>query len=319
MSATSSARPSPRGRQDDREASPPAPGRQLRARSEAMMWRLKILIKILLSRIPFGYWTWRRLGIFRHGDMHRDDYAFRVVMTHVDRVGRERLKGAVCLELGPGDSLASAVIARSLGARKVYLVDVGDFADRNIETYRAIASGLSRRGLPAPDLSKASSFEGMLSALGAVYLTEGLASLRQIENASVDFIWSHAVLEHIRLREIRPMFRELHRIMRRPGIMSHRIDFQDHLGGSLNNLRFSERVWESEFMVKSGFYTNRMRVSQMLGAMEEAGFETTAVELGEWDRLPLPRARLAPPFRGLADLDLLTKHVDVVACPAEPR
>lgn len=285
-----------------------------------MMWRLKILAKIVLSRLPLGYWMWRRLGIFRHGSMHQDDYAYRVVMTHLDRIGgRERVRGAVCLELGPGDSLASAVIASALGARKIYLVDVGDFADRDIATYRAIAAGLVRRGLAAPDLSAVATVEEMLSALNAVYLTDGLASLRRIEDESVDLVWSQAVLEHIRLREIRPLFGELRRILRRPGIMSHRIDFQDHLGGSLNNLRFSETLWETEFMAKSGFYTNRMRVSQMLRAMEEAGFELASVERGEWDSLPLARARLAPAFRGLDDRDLLTRQADVVARPAEPR
>jgi hypothetical protein len=34
----------------------------------------------------------------------------------------------------------------------------------------------------------------------------------------------------------------------------------------LNNLRFSERIWESEFMAKSGFYTNRIPLGQNASA-----------------------------------------------------
>ncbi|MBV9883208.1 MAG: class I SAM-dependent methyltransferase [Sphingomonadaceae bacterium] len=283
------------------------------------MWRLKILGKIVLSRLPFGYGVWRRLGLFRHGKMNQADYALGVVTHHLERLGgADRIKGAVCLELGPGDSLSSAIIAHALGARKTYLVDVGDFADRDIETYRGVAGALSARGIRAADLSAVSTIEEMLRAVDAEYLTDGLRSLREIPAASVDLIWSQAVLEHIRLREVHEMFAELHRIMKPAGAMSHRIDYKDHLQSSLNNLRFSEKVWESEFMAGSGFYTNRMRNAEMLGAMKQAGFELLSAEPGKWDRLPVPRARLHRRFQALDEDDLRTKHVDVVARPAQP-
>lgn len=284
------------------------------------MWRLKILGKIILSRLPFGYGVWRRLGLFRHGKMNQADYALGVVTHHLERLGgSDKIKGAVCLELGPGDSLSSAIIAHALGARKTYLVDVGDFAEKDIETYRGVAQALSERGVEAADLSGVSTIAEMLRAVDAEYLTEGLQSLRDIPTESIDLIWSQAVLEHIRLREVQEMFSELHRILKTNGGMSHRIDYKDHLQSSLNNLRFSEKVWESEFMAKSGFYTNRMRNAEMLGAMEQAGFELLAAEPGRWDRPPVPRAKLDRRFQALEEDDLRTKHVDVVARPVQSR
>ena len=228
-----------------------------------MNWRLKILAKIVLSRLPLGYRTFRRLGLFRHGDMGNADYVFGVVTTHVDRLGgQSRVKDAVCLELGPGDTLASAIIANAMGARKTYLVDAGDYADRDIETYRSLALQFAGSGLTTADLSDVGSVPEMLDRLGAVYLTSGLESLRSILSGSVDLVWSQAVLEHVRRREVPDFFRELRRITAAEGAMSHRIDFMDHLGGSANNLRFSPRLWESEFMASSGFYTNRIRCSR---------------------------------------------------------
>jgi hypothetical protein len=103
------------------------------------------------------------------------------------------------------------------------------------------------------------------------------------------------------------------------GTMSHRIDFKDHLGGSLNNLRFSGSVWESEFLARSGFYTNRVRKSEFLRLIEEAGFELKEVDAGLWDSLPLRRNRMAAAYRDLSDEDLLTKNVDVVARPKADR
>jgi hypothetical protein len=282
-----------------------------------MNWRLKILAKIVLSRLPFGYRTFRRLGVFRHGYMRDADYALGVVTNHAARLGgADRLKDAVCIEIGPGDSLASAIIAHGLGARMIYLVDAGDFAEKDMGVYRRLARQLSENGLRVADLESVPSVNAMLDRLGAVYLTDGLEALRTIPSACVDLIWSQAVLEHVRRGEMDAFLLELRRVIKPSGGMSHRIDFMDHLGGSANNLRFPMWIWESRFMASSGFYTNRIRCSEMVRRIEGAGFEVNSLEAGKWAEMPVPRSRLAVPFAQLSEDDLLTKHVDLVALPA---
>jgi SAM-dependent methyltransferase len=283
-----------------------------------MNWRLKIIAKILLSRLPVDYRSFHRSGIFRHGRMQEADYALGVVMTHLERLGgRDRASNAVCLELGPGDSLASALIASALGAKKTYLVDTGAFADRDIDGYRILAERFREKGLSVPDLSHVDTLEEMMDRLGAEYLTDGLASLRAIASGTVNLIWSHAVLEHVRNAELAMTFAEFRRICAPDARLSHRIDFKDHLGGSLNNLRFSERIWESDFMARSGFYTNRVRSSEMQRVMRDAGFDLLAVSAGKWDELPIPRDRMAAPYRDLPEDDLLTCHIDILAALAD--
>ena len=281
-----------------------------------MKWVLKVVAKLVLSRVPLSYRAFSKLGMFRHGRMNKSAYAERVFFGHAEKIGGPgAFAGKVCLELGPGDSLASAILAHALGAEAIYLVDVGPFAETDVAVYRAIIRDLARQGHSVARLQDVADVPELLARTNATYLTEGLASLRSIPDQSVDIIWSQAVLEHIRVHEVSQVLQEMRRVMTPSGVMSHRIDYKDHLGGSLNNLRFPGKLWESEFMARSGFYTNRIRNSEFLGLIEDAGFELTEVRPGRWDALPIPRKRLAAPYRSLAEDDLLTKNVDAVAVP----
>jgi len=87
---------------------------------ERMPWRLKIVAKIILSRLPISYTFWQNLGLFRHGRMDDASYSINVFDSHVKRAGLQgQLKDKIILELGPGDSVATAIIAYCYGARAV--------------------------------------------------------------------------------------------------------------------------------------------------------------------------------------------------------
>lgn len=280
-------------------------------------WQGRILGKLLLSCVPSSYRFWQQLGLFRHGEMDDPIYAYGVFRKHYDQVDFSRKgNGFVTLELGPGDSLFSAQIAFALGAEASYLVDVGRFAKEGFDPYLRMALFLREHGLNAPVASGVESVEGLLANWGARYLCEGLKSLYEIPDRSVDFIWSHAVLEHVRKAEFASILGELRRIIRPGGVCSHRIDLMDHLGGALNNLRFSERCWELEWMAGAGsFYTNRIRYAEMLNLFWQAGFNVEVTSVQQWDRLPTPRAKMAAKFRELPDEDLKVLGFDVFLSP----
>ncbi|MGH2507673.1 MAG: methyltransferase, partial [Ktedonobacteraceae bacterium] len=161
-------------------------------------WQVKIAAKIILSRIPSGYHFWQRLNLFKHGGMEQPEYALSVFLTHFNRVDfANKSSGFTALEIGPGDTLFSAMIARAYGARQCYLIDVGRFARDDIEPYRKMASELKRRGLDIPGIEESASLDALLSVCRSRYLTEGLRSFGAIPDGSIDFIWSQAVLEHI--------------------------------------------------------------------------------------------------------------------------
>ena len=282
----------------------------------ALTWRSKILAKIVLSRLPFGYAFWKRLSLFEHGRMDDPAYAMGVFERHFSRCAESlRAEDYVGLEFGPGDSLASALVFKAFGASKVFLVDDGAFARRDIGPYRELARHLRALGRPTPAEDGLRDVDRMLEACGAVYLTKGLESLRSIADGSVDFLWSQAVLEHVRKSKFVETLRELRRIIRDDGICSHRVDLRDHLDDALNNLRFTEAVWEAELFASSGFYTNRIRYGEMLDLFHTAGFRTAVCGVDTWPGLPTPRERLAEPFRSRPDSDLLVKGFDVLLHP----
>ena len=169
--------------------------------------------------------------------MERPEYAFGVFRKHFGRVEFAcKSEGFVGLELGPGDTLFSALIAKAFGASKTYLVVVGPSADLDLAPYRRMASFLTEHGFTVPDIQDCHTWEKLAEACSSHYLTMGIHSLKDIPSSSVEFVWSQAVLEHIRRDDFLPIFRELRRIQRTGGIGSHRVDLQDHLDGALNNL-----------------------------------------------------------------------------------
>src|SRR5713226_6380008 len=261
---------------------------------QSVPWQLKIAAKIVLARLPLPYHFWEKIGLFKQGGMDRPDYALRIFRYHFDRACFARkADNFVALEFGPGDSLCSALIARTLGASRTFLVDVESCASTNLAVYRRMESHLRQLGLNPPNLDHCRSMDDVAEACSAEYLTEGLVSLRKIPSASVDFVWSHAVLPYVRRNEFLAMLQELRRVQRPDGVGSHRIPIKDIIGGNLNDLRFSKRIWESSFMANSRFYTNRLRYSEILQLFRQTGFETEVVRKIHWKTLPTPRQKMA--------------------------
>lgn len=278
-----------------------------------MPWWARIPVKVVLSGVPLKAQRLKKLGLFRWGDMDRPDYASRVFDQHF--AAFERFRAAppgsafAMLELGPGDSLFSAILARARGALQTYLVDAGDFAQGDIALYSAMARHVGREDLvPAT----CQTVNEVLAGCAAQYLTSGLASLRTIPDASVDFLWSHAVLHAVRLAEFDATIAELRRLMRPGGVCSHEVDLRDMLGGSLNHLRFSDQVWESRWTARAGFYSNRIRFTEMMDTFGRSGFGVISVEKKYWQKLSVARSKMTGRFRAMDESELLVQGFRVV-------
>lgn len=278
-------------------------------------WWAKIGAKMMLSRLPFDYQLWQKLGLFRHGYMDKSEYLTGVFDVHAARAGiKFDLNGKTIMELGPGDSVGTALVAASHGAKAI-LIDAAAFAVSDIGFYQRLADELSAIGLQPPDISRASSLDDVLEACHARYLTNGIRDFSHIETGAVDLLFSQAVLEHVRKHEFVETMRECRRVLSGNGVASHRVDLKDHLGGGLNNLRFSRRVWESSLFAKSGFYTNRIRYPEMILLFEQAGFNVEVINADCWSKLPIKRSSLDVSFAGLSDEELSVKGFDVLLRP----
>ena len=282
--------------------------------SQRLPWWSKLGAKLILSRLPIPYGAWRRLSIFRHGDMQDPERAISVFAEHLQR-SREASNlpsGFTMLELGPGDSLLSAGVAKAFGAAHSILVDAGPFASRDPKEFERLDQELEKRAMPRLEIPPGADFDGVLATLGARYLTEGLASMRSLPDASVDLIWSSVVLEHVIRGEFAAMAAEMRRVLKPGGVMSHSIDLRDHLGGGLNNLRFGHHRWERPSWRTAGFYTNRLSQAEILEHFDAAGFESRVVDQTRWPEPPIRRSSLASDFQSRSDDELTLAEFDVI-------
>jgi SAM-dependent methyltransferase len=247
-------------------------------------WWAKIAGKLVLSRVLPSYAWRRRLGIGVHsfaaalaGNRANVEFDIGWFAGITDR------PAGSLLELGPGDTIASALYAAALGVRRIWLMDVGDHASPDMDAYRAIAADLGTGFAARLDFA---SRDALLASLGATYLTGGLADLAAIPDGAVDLTLSYTVLEHVRRAEFAPLMEELHRITAPGGLAHHLVDLMDHLGGGLNHLRCGDGLWEHPSIAGSGFYTNRLTRAEIIGAAEAAGFEAAVPYVSCWDRVP---------------------------------
>ncbi len=276
-------------------------------------WRLKIFLKIILARLPLNIHTfWRNLGMFRHGNMDSTSYVisnFYNLLNHA-ALNTEKCEGFRFLEVGAGDSIGSGVVASAFGM-KPFIIDVDAFATKDIEFYKNIIRELDN---PLSDISANDfiSYEQMIKKLDITYLTDGTSSFEKIDDNSINIIISQACLEHVRKKEFKLFMDENYRVCKKGALSIHSIDFKDHLDYSLNNLRFSESFWESEFISSSGFYTNRLRYCDMKEVFLKSGFEIIKEDLSSWNELPLKKTKFNQDFIDYDESDLLVKEAVVV-------
>lgn len=270
-------------------------------------WWTKIIIKVIFERLFFSYKTLAKLNLVRHGQMDNSEYAISVFKKHFDYFKEKSNKTSFSfLELGSGDSVSSGIIAYYYGCNNSYLVDTDDYVINEVEQYKNLIDTMNRN-FPdkAIDIGQLKNFEDLLTKFRINYLTNGTDSMRKLESKSIDFSFSQAVLEHVWKSEFTPLFNELHRVMKDDGVSSHTVDLRDHLSESLNNLRFSESVWESSAFKKSSFYTNRIRMSPMVNLIEGSGFKTQITNTVKWDKMPIKKRKLNSEFQKFEEKELL--------------
>jgi ubiquinone/menaquinone biosynthesis C-methylase UbiE len=93
----------------------------------------------------------------------------------------------------------------------------------------------------------------------------------------IDCITSTNTLEHIPPNEIKAILKECYRILKKDGILSFQIDYQDHYSyfdkniSVYNFLKFNQGTWNT-FFNPSLHYQNRLRHKEYLQLFYESGF-----------------------------------------------
>ena len=117
-----------------------------------------------------------------------NDYFSDRLLARAGLLEREKNVDKVVMELGPGESLFVTLLAKSYCFKRSLLLDVGDLTLPDLDGYQSFSRWLATEGLPCPSINDCSSIDSMLAVLDSQFLIDGLNSLRNLPNDSVDFI-----------------------------------------------------------------------------------------------------------------------------------
>lgn len=219
------------------------------------------------------------------------------------------------LEVGPGRMVVRAPALAALGYTRIWYLDTADSAPRDVAPYRATAAIATAAGLTPPDLTTAVDRDDILARCGATLLIGGAEALDVVPDGSVDLVVSEVALEHVRREAMAPLLRAMRRVTAPDGVGLHGVEFHDHLGGGLQHLRFSDRFWARKLVGRAGLYVNRLGLSAVIAAFEDAGFAVAVPQALVWPERPAGPARPHADARRPADDDRVC-HAELVVRPS---
>jgi SAM-dependent methyltransferase len=272
-------------------------------------WRFKAALQGALSKVPGGRTANYHLQRVTKGLPIPDSLLISAVDIAHRHVGSAQehlnvdLREATFFEFGAGWDLHVPITLYALGAGRQTVVDLHRLVQtdlvRDVSRRLAAVPGIVQYPVHAEEMS----LEDLLAQMGITYLAPTDARRTDLPDASIDVVSSTNTLEHIPAADITHILREMHRILRPGGILSARIDYQDHYSyfdhsiSIYNFLRYSDREWR--WFNNDLHYQNRLRHHQHLKLIEDAGFCVLAVEADEPDvddLRVLQRIQLAEPF-----------------------
>jgi len=258
-----------------------------------MNWKLKAHSMALLSRIPGGKWIYHKMqACLGTNRLPADEGVARAaeIVELIHEAGRSPLD-AVFVEIGTGWRPFLPFLLHLVGAKRIISFDINRWLSRAyaFETHLALAHHLDaialRLGIQ-PGLVHdrydrvnrlAHDLPSLLKAFCLEYRCPGDARQTGLPDASIDFVCSSNVLEHIPPNVLREIHHESARILRPGALAVHRFNPGDHftvIDGSItavNFLRYSEQQWW--WYGGTGLsYHNRLRCLQHRQLLDEAGF-----------------------------------------------
>jgi hypothetical protein len=244
----------------------------------------------------------------------------------------------IVAELGPGDSLGIGLAALLSGAKKYIALDLVPFgnAERNLAVFDEIVA-LFKSRQAIPDDKEFPNIRPLLPSYGyPSYLlgncdlgSERIERIRRsiilaesgqpdliryiapwndtscIEPASVDWLFSQAVMEHI--DDLPEAYTHMSKWLKPDGLMTHQVDFGSHgLTEKWNgHWGVSAPIW-SLLRGRRPYLINRVPYSTHLSILSGLGFDM-ANTVTERNKNGISHGELARPFLDLSETDLATR------------
>jgi hypothetical protein len=285
------------------------------------------------------------------GDTQSARYCYSVWLRHLVTAFASGLPShpLVVAELGPGDSLGVGLAALVSGADRYHAFDVVRHAQvkRNqavlaelIDLFRARADIPGEAEFPEvqPRLPTYAFPHHVLGEeqLAAALAPERLARIDEsvrnqntagsmidyrtrwfdeqaVERASIDLLFSQAVLEHV--DDLASSYRAMRLWIKPGGMLSHQIDFRCHSTARVWNghWKYSDLTWRL-IRGRRSYLLNREPYSTHLRLLAENGFAFAGGQTAHLESR-IARSELASRFRHLTDQDLIISSALMQAVP----
>ena len=259
-----------------------------------MDWRLQIVKKAIMARIPFGAALRRqKRRLFGYTlDPRNLRYTLdnlEVMKAELHAAGRS-FSSATVLEIGSGWFPTIPVMLAIESAKHVYMTDLTPNMDS--VTFKSTIAFLKDAFPSEQRLKNVSSSDDLPLSYLAPFLVP------DIPDKSIDYVISRTVLEHIPPDDIVDFLASLRPKLVDDGLMIHLVDNSDHLEfadksiSRINFLSWSQRQHALfNWLMKDG--ENRLRHHEYPPLFEKAGFKVVR-ELTSVDQPTLQRAKTLP-------------------------
>lgn len=276
-------------------------------------------------------------------------YCYSVWMRHLvllNQICNLKSIPNVVAEIGPGDSLGTGFAALLSGTEKYYSLDTISYYDipRNLkifdelvklfknkedipdnEEFPKINPKLDSYSFPEnlftdPQLEILLSNERIMQIRknigsintknGNIYYFAPWCDSSNIQEKSVDFLFSQAVLEHV--DDLPLVYNSMKKWIKQDGLMAHVIDFKSHCTSIKWNghWKYSDFTWKI-IRGRAPYLINRTPLSSHLKYLEQAGFELVYLNMTKRDD-GIKRENLAERFTKMSESDLNTSGVYII-------
>jgi len=263
-----------------------------------MNWKHKALLQFVFSNVSFGetlnYFFQRLVTKSLPTNDARLASKVSFAKDHIDVCRKyfvRPLEKAIFYEFGAGWDMIIPFVFYALGVETQILVDVRKLlrpklVNHTIKQLQQI--GLQIELLRKPDyfLDEGMNFLPSLKNLyGIEYRAPCDARHTGLKSESIDCITSTNVLEHIPSGDIEAILIECHRLLKNDGLISFRIDYQDHYSyfdsriSVYNFMQYSDKNWK--IFSPALQYQNRLRHRDYLHLFRKAEFEVVEEQCTE--------------------------------------
>lgn len=300
-----------------------------------MNWKLKAAVQQVFSHLPLGdklnYFAQRHvlnnlpvsdslfLEKIREANRH-----YTAFLQH-SKFDKETVAKAKCYEFGAGWDMIIPLTYYALGIDVQLLVDVKpllkvSLINNAISRFHQHAKELDLpRSIDPERLRKEDTPVGLKERFGIDYLAPLNATNTNLPAESFDFISSTNTLEHVPESRLLSLLEECYRILKSGGIMSCRIDYQDHYAyidskiSVYNFLQFAKDQWKkwNPFLQ----YQNRIRHKEFMNMVRKTNFtiaEVVAYEPLKEDITLIKQLPLAKEFQSFTAEELAVRWAYVI-------